>query len=143
MLCFLPMAYWLLKTEPEAYSWDQLVKDKDTPWSGVRNFQARNNLKLMKPGDIAFIYHSGDEKTIVGIAKITSEAIHEETPDKGEWVTVGVEAVKSMVREISLEELRNTPILSGMALIRQTRLSVSPVTDPEAQMIFKVGKTEI
>jgi predicted RNA-binding protein with PUA-like domain len=137
------MAYWLLKTEPEEYSWDNLTSDQKTLWTGIRNFQARNNLRVMKPGDLAFIYHSGDEKAVVGVVRITAEAVPEKTDDKGEWAAVELEALKPLARQISLDELRNTPILSGMALIRQTRLSVSPVTEPEAKMLLKIGKIEL
>lgn len=137
------MAYWLLKTEAEVYSWNQLVDEKKTWWTGVRNYQARNNLRAMKVGDIAFIYHSGDERMIVGVARITAEAAPDTTAEEGDWVAVEVEALASLVREISLEEIRNTPILSGMELVRHSRLSVVPVREPEAKMILKIGKTEV
>lgn len=136
------MRYWLLKTEPQTYSWDQLVKEKKTLWTGIRNYQARNNLRAMKPGDVAFIYHSGDDKMIVGVAKVTTEAIREHTSDEGDWVAVEIEALTPLAREIGLEEIRNSPVLSGMELLRQTRLSVSPVTNIQAEMIFKIGKTK-
>ncbi len=97
----------------------------------------------MKRGDIAFIYHSGDERMIVGVARVTSEATPDKTADAGDWVAVEVEALKPLAREISLEEIRNTPILSGMELVRHSRLSVVPVREPEAKMILKIGKTDI
>ena len=137
------MAYWLLKTEAEVYSWNQLVDEKKTWWTGVRNYQARNNLRAMKVGDIAFIYHSGDERMIVGVARIAAEAAPDKTAEEGDWVAVEVEALKPLAREIGLEEIRNTPILSGMELVRHSRLSVVPVRESEAKMILKIGKTEV
>jgi predicted RNA-binding protein with PUA-like domain len=139
----LSMTYWLLKTEAGVYSWDQLVAEKKTWWTGVRNYQARNNLRAMKRGDIAFIYHSGDERMIVGVAHITAEATPEATTDAGDWVAVEVEGLKPLAREVGLEEIRNTPILSGMELVRHSRLSVVPVREPEAKMILKIGKTDV
>lgn len=137
------MAYWILKTEPEAYSWEMLETDGRTRWEGVRNYQARNNLRLMKPGDFAFIYHSGEDKMILGIAKIVSEAYPDPTSTKGDWSVVDIEKVKPLQRVVSLDEIRNTHGLSVMPLVSQSRLSVSPATDAQAEMILKIAKTTL
>ena len=137
------MNYWLLKTEPELYSWEKLEQDKKTRWEGVRNYQARNNLREMKPGDLALIYHSGDEKMIVGTARVTTEAYDDPTTDEGKWSVVDVEAVKPLVRPVSLEEIRNTYLLNVMPLVTQARLSVQPVTEAQWNLILKIAKTDI
>ncbi len=135
--------YWLLKTEPELYSWDKLVQDQKTRWEGVRNYQARNNLRLMKPGDLAFIYHSGEEKMIVGIARVTTEAYDDPTTDEGKWSVVDIEAVKPLERPLSLEEIRNTYLLNVMPLVTQARLSVQPVNEAQWNLILKIAKTTL
>ncbi len=135
--------YWLLKTEPEVYSWEQLEKDRHTRWEGVRNYQARNNLRLMHPGDYAFIYHSGEEKMVLGIAKITSEPYDDPTASTGNWAVVDIEAVKPLARQLSLEEIRNTYLLNVMPLVTQSRLSVQPVTEAQWNLILKIAKTEL
>lgn len=137
------MAFWLLKTEPEEYSWERFEQEGKTTWTGVRNFQARNNLRAMKVGDTAFIYHSGEERNIVGLGTILSEAAPDTTAEKGEWVAVEVAAMKPLVRVVSLEEIRNTHGLSVMPLATHPRLSVQPVTEAQAAMILKIAKTEI
>lgn len=135
------MAYWLLKTEPEEYSWETLEREGKASWTGVRNFAARNHLREMKPGDVVFIYHTGDEKMILGLATVESEPYADPTDDK--WVAIDVKAVKPLVRVVSLEEIRNTHGLSVMPLVTQARLSVQPVTDAQAAMILKIAKTEV
>lgn len=137
------MNYWLLKTEPEVYSWERLEQDKTTRWEGVRNYQARNNLRLMQPGDLAFIYHSGDEKMVAGVAKVTSAAYDDPTSSEGNWSVVDVEAVKPLTRPVSLEEIKNTYLLNVMPLATQGRLSVQPVTEQQWQLILKIAKTEL
>ena len=137
------MAYWLLKTEPETYSWEKLESDKKTQWTGVRNFEARNNLREMKPGDVVFIYHSGEDRLIMGLGRIASEPYKDPTAEKGDWVSVDVEAVKPLMRSISLEEVRNTYGLNTMPLIAKARLSVQPVTDDQAAMLLKIAKTTL
>ena len=134
------MSYWLLKTEPSTYSWDDLCKEQKTLWTGIRNFQARNFLREMKAGDLVFIYHSGDERMIVGLARVTQTAQPEETEDNGDWVAVQIEAFKPFAREVTLDEMKNTHGLTEMIFIRQSRLSVAPVTDAQAVMILKIGK---
>ena len=137
----MPMAYWLLKSDPESYSWDHLVRDQETDWNGVRNFQARNNLRLMKAGDRAFIYHSQEDKEIVGVAEIMSGAYPDPTAESGDWVSVKVRAMKECVRHIGLEEIRNTPVLNVMPLVTHTRLSVHPVTEAQWNDILRYTKT--
>lgn len=137
------MAYWILKTEPEEYSWETLEKEGRAEWTGIRNFQARNHMKSMKPGDVAFIYHTGDDKMIMGVARIVSEPHPDPTAEKGDWTAVDVAAVKPLQRVVSLEEIRNTHGLSVMPLVTQSRLSVQPVTESQAQMILKIAKTDI
>ncbi|MEO5928068.1 MAG: EVE domain-containing protein [Patescibacteria group bacterium] len=137
------MNYWLLKTEPEVYSWERFEQDKSTRWEGVRNYQARNNLRLMQPSDLAFIYHSGDEKMIMGIAKVTSAAYDDPTSSEGNWSVVDVEAVKPLSRPLSLDEVKSTYLLNVMPLATQARLSVQPVTEQQWQLILKIAKTEL
>lgn len=137
------MAYWLLKTEPEAYSWEQLEKDGSTAWTGIRNFQARNNLRLMQEGDLVFVYHSGDEKEIRGIAKITKVAYPDPTAEEGEWVCVDLQAIKALTRTMGLEEIKNTHNLAIMKFVTQSRLSVSPVTESQWNDILKYTKTNL
>jgi predicted RNA-binding protein with PUA-like domain len=133
------MNYWLVKQEPEAYSWDDLLKDKKTAWTGVRNFQARNNLNAMKKGDLVFFYHSVSEKQIVGLAKVVKNAYPDPTADSPGWVCVDIAPDASLKRKISLAELKSIPELAGMALIRQSRLSVTPLTIIEFELISKMG----
>lgn len=137
------MNYWLLKTEPEVYSWDMFAADKKTRWEGVRNYQARNNLRLMKPGDMAFIYHSGEEKMITGVARVTSDAYDDPTASEGNWSVVDVEAIKALTRPMSLEEIKNTYLLNVMPLVTQARLSVQPVNETQWNLILKIAKTDL
>jgi predicted RNA-binding protein with PUA-like domain len=133
------MAYWLLKSEPSAYSWDQLVKDKRTNWSGVRNFQAAANLKAMKKGDRAFFYHSGEGKEIVGVAEIVKEAYPDTTDKSGRFVMVDVVPVEPVKTPVSLAAIKATPALKTMPLVRLSRLSVSPVSAEEWRTIAKMA----
>lgn len=133
------MAYWLLKSEPSAYSWDQLVKDKRTNWSGVRNFQAAANLKAMKKGDRAFFYHSGEGKDIVGVAEIVKEAYPDTTDKSGRFVMVDVIPVEPVKTPVSLATIKATPALKNMPLVRLSRLSVSPVSAEEWRTIAKMA----
>lgn len=130
------MQFWLMKSEPFKYSWSQFEKDKKTFWDGVRNYQARNNLRAMKKGDLAFWYHSNEGLEIVGLAEIIKEAYQDPTTDETAWVVVDVKPVEKFKKTISLAEIKAHPILSGMALVKQGRLSVCPVTDEEARIIL-------
>lgn len=131
------MAHWLMKSEPESYSWSSLVRDGSTEWDGVRNNAARLNLKAMKKGDEAFFYHSMSDKAVIGIMKITREAQPDlKAPD---WVSVKVEPVRALARPVTLAEVKAEPRLSKMELIRQSRLSVAPVRDEEWQIILELS----
>jgi predicted RNA-binding protein with PUA-like domain len=124
------MHYWLLKTEPSTYSWGDLVTEKTASWTGVRNFQARNNLRAMEKGDLAFIYHSVDEKAIVGIAEVSEIAYPDPTAIDGDWSAVDITAIKP-ITPISLDEVKRNLRLKNMVLARNSRLSVQPVTKEE------------
>jgi len=121
------MNYWLVKTEPETYSWDDLVRLGKDHWDGVRNYQARNNLKLMKVGDQVFVYHSGDSKEIVGIARVVTEHYPDPTTTDDRWVAVQMEPVSRLKYPFTLARIKNDEQLTGLPLIKNTRLSVMPV----------------
>ena len=131
------MAYWLMKSEPGTYAWDDLVRDGATEWDGVRNPAARLHLKAMKAGDEALFYHSGDERAAVGIMRISRAG----RPDPGDanWVSVAVEPVRPLARPVTLKAIKAEPKLAKMELIRQSRLSVAPVRDEEWRTILKMA----
>lgn len=133
------MAYWLIKSEPFKYSWDQLVQDEKTFWDGIRNYAARNNLKAMKKGDQAFFYHSNEGLEIVGIAAVTKEAYQDPTTTDAAWVAVDFKPVKKLKKPVSLQQIKNNQALSNMALLRHSRLSVQPVTAEEWNEILKMA----
>ncbi|MEI9807743.1 MAG: EVE domain-containing protein [Bacteroidota bacterium] len=133
------MAHWLVKSEPSAYSWEQLEKDKQTVWSGVRNYAARINLRAMKKGDEVFFYHSNEGVNIVGIAKVAKEAYQDPTTDDDRWVAVDIKAHKKLKKPVSLEIIKKDKQLADMALVRISRLSVQPVTDEEWKVIMKLA----
>lgn len=137
------ISFWLVKQEPSKYSWETFVKDGETYWDGVRNYQARNNLQSMKKGDIVFFYHSVTGKEIRGIAKVTREAYPDPTIDDPRWVVVNLKPVKALAHPVSLEEIKNHKDLSETALVRQSRLSVLPLTKKESQTILILGNTSI
>lgn len=130
------MAYWLVKSEPSAYSWDQLVSDTQTVWSGVRNYAARLHLRNMKKGDEVFFYHSNEGTDIVGIAKVIKEAYQDPTTDDDRWVAVDLKVHKKLKKPVSLETIKKDKRLANMALVRIGRLSVQPVTDAEYKVIM-------
>jgi len=133
------MAYWLIKSEPDAYSWDQQVADGTGPWTGVRNHSAKLNLQAMKLGDRAFFYHSNEGKEIVGIAEVVKEAYPDPTAKEGPWVCVDVKAVGPMPKPVSLAAIKAEPRLAEMALVKLSRLSVQPVTAAEWALVCKMG----
>jgi len=135
------VAYWLLKTEPEEFSWDDQVKRgaKGEPWTGVRNFIARGNLKAMKKGEHAFFYHTGKEKQVVGIVEIIREAYKDPTDQKGIFYAVDTRAVKPLATFVTLAAVKADAKLKAMMLVRSARLSVQPVTDEEWKYICKLG----
>ncbi|MDW8295913.1 MAG: EVE domain-containing protein [Raineya sp.] len=137
------MQYWLLKSEPYKYSWKQLLQDGTTFWDGVRNFQARNNLKAMKIGDLACFYHSNEGKEIVGIVKVIKEAYPDHTTDEPNWVMVDVAPVCSLKKPVNLATIKAHPVLKDMALVRQSRLSVVPLTENEFNIICKLGEIDV
>lgn len=131
--------YWLVKQEPEAYAWAQFVKDGKTSWTGVRNFLARNHLRSMKRGDSVLYYHSVSEKRIVGIAVVDREAYADPTAEDGDWSCVDLKPVKPLKLAVTLEQLKTDPATKAMAFIRQSRLSVSPLTETEYQRVLALA----
>ena len=131
------MAYWLMKSEPHSYSWDQLVLDGGTEWDGVRNPAARLHLKAMKTGDEALFYHSGDEKAAVGIMRIIREGAPD--PKDANWVSVAVAPVRPLAKPVTLKAMKAEPRLAKLEMIRQSRLSVSPVRDEEWATLLEMG----
>jgi len=133
------MAYWLVKSEPGKYSWEQFEKDKQTFWDGVRNYAARNHLKSMKKGDEVLFYHSNEGLEIVGIAKVAKEAYKDPTTDDEAWVVVDLKPYKRIKKPVSLEKIKADKRLSNMALVRLGRLSVQPVTEKEWNIVMEMG----
>jgi predicted RNA-binding protein with PUA-like domain len=130
------MNYWLVKSEPGTYSIDNLQTDKKTTWDGVRNFQARNNLKAMKKGDLAFVYHSNEDKAVVGLAEITKEFFPD--PKDGEWVAVEISFKKKLKKPVTLADIKANKKLSGMVLVNNSRLSVQPVKREEFDAVLEM-----
>ena len=136
-------SYWLVKSEPYKYSWDDLVRDGSTYWDGVRNYMARNNLQAMEKGDLALYYHSNEGKEIVGVARVTRESYPDPTSDDERWVVVDVEPVKPFGAPVTLAQIREDPELREIAMLRYNRLSVVPITQPEFRRILKLGRTPL
>ena len=134
-------SFWLLKSEPSKYSWDDFVRDGSTCWDGVRNAQARNNLQAMRAGDLALFYHSQEGKEVVGVARITGEAYPDPTADDPRWVVVDLEPERPLRRPVSLAEIKADPKLRGIPLVKQSRLSVMPIERPAFERILALGKT--
>jgi len=135
------MQYWLVKQEPEAYSWTDFVKDGGTAWTGVRNFSARNNLRAMKVGDLVFFYHSG-EKQVVGVARVQKEAYADPTATEGNWSCVDLKPVKPLKAPVSLEKIRGDKILRNNALVSRPRLSVVPVASDQFERLLQLAETK-
>ena len=133
------MAHWLIKSEPFKYNWEQFTKDKQAVWDGVRNYAARIHLRAMKKGDEVFFYHSNEGMEIVGIAKVTKEAYQDPTTEDTNWVAVDVKPFKSLKHHVTLLQMKADKRLANMALIRISRLSVSPVTDEEWDIIMQMA----
>ncbi len=133
------MHYWLVKQEPETYPWSQFVAEKKTDWTGVRNYQARNNLRAMQKGDTVLYYHSGGGKEVVGITKVTKTAFPDSTADDPQWVAVELTPVKPLPRPVPLAEVRKNPKLAEVALIRQSRLSVMPLSKEHYEEILRMA----
>ncbi|HEV8587343.1 MAG TPA: EVE domain-containing protein [Pyrinomonadaceae bacterium] len=132
-------SYWLVKQEPEDYSWDDLSRDGKTAWTGVRNFQARNNLRDMKAGDTVLFYHSGKEKSVVGIAEVAKAAYPDPTADDEAWIAVDIKPLKGLAKAVPLADIRANPKLRDLLLVRQSRLSVMPVSKAEFDEIVKMS----
>ena len=133
--------FWLVKQEPSSYSWSDFVGDGETSWTGVRNFTARNNLRKMQNGDVVLFYHSGDEKAVVGIAKVVRTAYPDTTAKEGDWSTVDLAAVKPLPRPVTLREIKSNSRLKTIPLVRQSRLSVMPLGEPDFREIVDMGST--
>ena len=132
--------HWLVKQEPEDYSWDDLKRDGGTQWTGVRNFQARNHLGQMKVGDAVFFYHTGKEKCVVGIASVSKAAYPDPTAKEEGWIAVDIEPLKKLANPVSLADIKANAKLSDLLLVRQSRLSVMPIGQSEFEEIVRMGK---
>lgn len=137
------MNYWLVKQEPEDYSWTDFVRDGGTAWTGVRNFQARNHLRAMATGDRVFFYHSGADKMVVGLARVAREAYPDPTADEGDWSAIELAPLKAVAKPVTLPTIKGDEVLKTMALVRQARLSVMPVTKAQAEWLAELGKTKL
>ena len=136
------MKYWLVKSEPHKYSWDDLQKDGGTYWDGVRNYQARNNLRAMQVGDLVLYYHSNEGLAVVGVARVTKEAYQDPTTADDRWSVVDIEPVETLAAPITLREMKQDKKLQEMVLIKQSRLSVMPVMKKEFDRIIKKGRAK-
>jgi predicted RNA-binding protein with PUA-like domain len=136
---FMTKQHWLVKSEPEAYAWADLVRDKRTDWTGVRNYQARIHLNAMRTGDLVFFYESVTTKAVVGVAEVTKTAFPDKTAEDPGWVAVELKAVKPLARPVTLADIKTVPALANIALLRQSRLSVMPLTAAEFDRILKLG----
>lgn len=135
--------YWLVKQEPSAYSWDDFVKDKKTNWDGVRNYQARNNMREMSKGDLVLFYHSVVGKEVVGIAQVSKEHFPDSTAEKGDWSAVELKAIQGLNQTVSLEVIKEDSELSEMPLVKNSRLSVMPITKKQFDKILRLSKTKL
>ena len=134
------MNYWLAKSEPEAYAWAQLMKEGATAWTGVRNFAARNNLRAMKQGDLVFFYHSGEEKSVAGLARVEKEFYPDPTAEEGDWSCVDLAPVKALKKSVTLAQIKADKTLREMAFVKQSRLSVSPMTKVQFDRLMELAK---
>jgi predicted RNA-binding protein with PUA-like domain len=134
--------YWLVKVEPDAYSWADFVKDGKTAWTGVRNYQARNNLRAMQKGDPVFYYHSVTEKQVVGLARVEREAYPDPTASEGDWSAVDLAPVKPFAKPVSLDAIKTDAVLKHILLVRHSRLSVSPLDETQFKRLLTLGETK-
>ena len=137
------MSNWLVKSEPESYSWDTFVKDKRAAWTGVRNYQARNNLRAMKRGDHVLFYHSVSEKQVVGVARVDKEAYPDPTAKEGDWSCVDLVPLQRFTKPVTLEQIKNDKTLTGMPLVKNSRISVTPLSEVQFQRILALGGTKL
>jgi predicted RNA-binding protein with PUA-like domain len=138
-ISFMSKQHWLVKQEPEDYSWADFAKDGSTTWTGVRSFPGRKNLRAMQLGDLVFYYHSGAEKQIVGIAQVSRAAYPDPTATEGDWSCVDLKALRALRRPVTLSQIKDDSTLKQMALVKQTRLSVMPVTDQQVERIMTLA----
>jgi predicted RNA-binding protein with PUA-like domain len=139
----MPRRYWLFKSEPFKYSWDDFARDGSTYWDGVRNAQARNNLQAMRKGDLVLFYHSNEGREAVGVARVTKEAYPDPTTEDPRWVVVDVVPVQPLERPVGLDEIKADPELAEIPLVRQSRLSVMPLESKAFQRILRLGRTRL
>ena len=135
--------FWLVKQEPEDYSWANFVQEAGTAWAGVRNYQARNNLRAMSQGDFIFFYHSVTEKQAVGVARVVREAYPDPTAKDGDWVCVDLAPVKALKHPVGLDTIKADPVLKEMPLIRNSRLSVMPLTETQSRRLLELAETKL
>ena len=138
----MPRNYWIVKQEPESYSWDTFVAEDKAAWTGVRNFQARNFLRAMKRGDLVGYYHSGDEKQVVGLAKVEREAYADPTAEEGDWSCVDLAPMKPLKKSVSLATIKGDRLLASMLLVRNSRISVSPMTAEQFDRMLALAETK-
>lgn len=137
----MPKNYWLVKSEPESYSWDAFVADGHAAWTGIRNYQSRNNLRAMTKGDLVFFYHSVSEKQVVGLAGVQKTAYPDPTASEGDWSAVDLIPVKALARVVTLDEIKTDRILKELPLVKNSRLSVTPVNQVQFQRLLELGKS--
>lgn len=137
------MNYWLVKQEPEDYSWSDLLKDGRTAWTGVRSFAGRKNLRSMKLNDPVFFYHSGESKSVVGLARVTREGYPDPTAGEEDWTAVDLVPIKALVKPVTLSQIKADSVLMEMVLVKQSRLSVSPVTDGQFKRLLVLSATKV
>ncbi len=137
------MNYWLVKSEPEAYSWATFVKDKRAAWTGVRNFQARNNLRAMKRGDLVLFYHSVSDKHVIGLARVEKEFYPDATAEDGDWSCVDLVPVKALAQPVTLEQIKTDKLLADLPLVKQSRLSVTPMSEAQFKRVLMLGGTKV
>jgi predicted RNA-binding protein with PUA-like domain len=137
------MKHWLVKQEPGEYAWADFVRDGRAAWTGVRNFQARNHLRAMRRGDRVLYYHSGEERRVVGVARVAREAYPDPTATEGDWCCVDLVPEKALARPVTLGEIRSDPALEQMPLVRQARLSVMPLTAAQFRRLLALGRTRL
>lgn len=135
------MNYWLVKSEPETYGWQQFLQEGRTAWTGVRNYAARNHLRAMKERDLIFFYHSGEEKSVVGLARVEKEFYPDPTAEEGDWSCVDLVPVKAVIRPVALAQIKADKILREMTLVKQSRLSVSPLTKGQYERMLALAGT--
>jgi predicted RNA-binding protein with PUA-like domain len=137
------MNYWLVKQEPEDYSWSDFLRDGKTAWTGVRNFAARKNLRAMKLGDPVFFYHSGEQKSALGLTRVAKESYPDPTADEGDWSAVDLVPIKSLAKPIALSQIKTDKILKTMVLVKQSRLSVTAVTREQFARLLELSETTV